>query len=256
MKEGTITNMYKTSPQEIQQMWDNYFPDITLTQTEWFKKYLPGQLMDGLRIALDKRKSGGFEREDEHNIGKYVIGVIKKICKGELTTQCGTGYCVRAELLVPAQYEITEADRARFKAKLQSSGDHHLFNAAKRKSGYGRFWVNGDTIGAHVFAFFLPTGRLPDAKALGGVNGLQVAHTCGRRACCNADHLRLTTKLVNLQERAYSKKSGYKPNARSEASEEHYGSTDGIGCNSNTVTTGDDLKDIFSMPPPLSDITL
>ena len=55
--------------------------------------------------------------------------------------------------------------------------------------GYGRIWHNGKKRGAHVVAFELEKGPIPD--------GLQPDHKCRVRSCINADHMEAVTPKVN-----------------------------------------------------------
>lgn len=82
----------------------------------------------------------------------------------------------------------TEAQRAAFYARLdtQSVPGCHLWTGGTEGSGYGRLWVAGRSENASRYSMSLLYGPLPE--------GLLLAHRCGRRACCNPDHLFLTTR--------------------------------------------------------------
>lgn len=190
-----------TSSEEVHRLWRQYFHDVLLTATSWFEKYEPELLEEAMQIAVEKRNKREFKAEDETNIGKYIVGVAGKLERGDIVDQPGVTGLIKVDVWVPADYEITLKDKARFTAKLRRCRRCLLFHGASSTGGYRRFSVNGRSVSAHFFAFFAEVGRLPNANGLGGVNGLQVAHTCGNRSCCNPRHLRLTTKQVNLWER-------------------------------------------------------
>ena len=178
----------------VREVWSKYFDDIPLTETRWFERIDRAIFERALGIASEKRKNGKkFQALDEKNVGKYVTAIGCNIEKGFCTS----------EFWFKGDYRVTNSDRSRFQRKIKRSGGCLLFRGAKTSGGYGRFWVNERSVNAHFFAFFLNIGYLPAPQALGGVNGLQVAHTCGNRRCCNHLHLRLTTKDANLSERVY-----------------------------------------------------
>jgi hypothetical protein len=216
---------WKTDSETIRQMWQAYFPDIKLTETRFFEKYETGLLQEAMRIATENRKNGKeFKKLDEENVGKYVLGILRKLKQGETVKKNGTSVTLNATVSIATNYKITEKDKARFKAKLTPDGDCLLFRGASTTGGYGKFWVNNRSVPAHYFAFFSEFGDLPAANGLGGTNGLQVAHNCRNRSCCNPRHLRLTTKTVNLRERVHK---GVLRLVQS-GDRSHYGSADGI----------------------------
>lgn len=57
-------------------------------------------------------------------------------------------------------------------------------------NGYGRFGVNGRVKQAHVFAYELTIGPVPE--------GLELDHLCRNRRCVRPDHLEPVTRRVNL----------------------------------------------------------
>ena len=189
------------SPVEVRSLWQQYFPNILLTDTKWFEKYEPELLERAMQLAAEQTKASRFGVEDEINIGKYLIGIVRNLQDGKAHEKLERWFVVKSEFCFTADYEITSADRDRFAEKLTEQGDHWLFRGASTTGGYKKFWANGRSLPAHFFAFFADLGYLPKANGLGGVNGLQVAHACGLRDCCNPKHLRLTTKGLNLLER-------------------------------------------------------
>lgn len=197
----------KSKPNErVRSLWQAYCPDIPLTDTRWLERYESWILTRGLQITAEVIKNGRpFAAMDEENVGRYVVAVINKLTEGSTVKRSGSQVLLKAEVWFQADYRITERDEARFKSKLQRSlsSDCLLFSGASTTGAYGKFSFRGRSVTAHFFAFFLEKRFLPAANALGGVNGLQVAHSCGNRSCCNPRHLRLTTKRVNLGERIY-----------------------------------------------------
>lgn len=72
-----------------------------------------------------------------------------------------------------------------FKARTESSNGCLLWTGSINKSGYGAIRVNGETRGAHRFAWTESGRSIPSGRTLD--------HTCHVRRCVNVDHLRLAT---------------------------------------------------------------
>jgi len=190
------------SPAVVRSLWEEYIPDIPLSDTRWFEKYETRLVKKGMRIAADNRKNGKrFKANDEKHVGKYVIGIIRNLKAGKRVERIGPFFPVKAEFCFESDYRITPADHERFARKLTAVGACLLFGDSSTTNTYPRFSVAGRSVSAHFFAFFAKLGYLPRSNALGGVNGLHVAHTCGKRSCCRPEHLRLMTKGLNLKER-------------------------------------------------------
>jgi HNH endonuclease len=77
---------------------------------------------------------------------------------------------------------------ARFWAKVDKAGNCWEWLAGKR-SGYGRFKLNGHTVSAHRYAYELLRGPIPA--------GLTLDHRCRNRGCVNPAHLDAVPNRVN-----------------------------------------------------------
>lgn len=60
------------------------------------------------------------------------------------------------------------------------------------KDGYGRFYINGKTIGAHRASYLIYKGDI--------VNNLFVLHSCDNPKCVNPEHLWLGTQKMNMDD--------------------------------------------------------
>lgn len=67
---------------------------------------------------------------------------------------------------------------------------HWIFQGTK-PNGYGQVWNGERVIGAHVAAYQLFKGPIP--------NGLEIDHLCRVPACINPEHLEAVTHTVNMQ---------------------------------------------------------
>lgn len=121
-----------------------------------------------------------------------------KICSFE---GCGkvehsSGFCnahnkqrLRGEQL--KQLRMQGDDVARFKSYLQSDGDCLVWTGVKR-NGYGSIKIKRKIWSAHKYAYTLWVGEIPE--------GSVVHHKCAVKACCNPEHLQLTTHHDNMAE--------------------------------------------------------
>lgn len=91
-----------------------------------------------------------------------------------------------------------EAERDRFWAKVDQSGDCWLWTAATSAKGYGQFRASrgASQVAAHRYAYMDLVGPIPD--------GLALDHLCRVRNCVNPAHLEpVTTAENNLRSLPY-----------------------------------------------------
>lgn len=87
---------------------------------------------------------------------------------------------------------VSQATLDRFLAKVQKSPDPDgcwLWTAGRFKKGYGGFYVDGQMVRAHRFAYEQFVGPVPD--------GLMVLHTCDVYTCVRPTHLYAGTREQN-----------------------------------------------------------
>ena len=77
------------------------------------------------------------------------------------------------------------------KVNKQGPDDCWEWQASRGTKGYGQAWWKPAkrAIGAHQVAYLLTHGEIPE--------GLQVAHTCHNKLCCNPAHLEAQTSSDN-----------------------------------------------------------
>jgi len=96
------------------------------------------------------------------------------------------------------EYNITEKDVARFMSFVEKDPETGAWNwmGGISSSGYGGFWLDGKTIGAHRISYEIKHGRIPD--------GVFVCHKYEHlgRHNVNPDHLFLGTHTDNMQDAA------------------------------------------------------
>lgn len=92
----------------------------------------------------------------------------------------------------------------RFYKKVDTSGNCHEWIAGKDTGGYGIFRIENRNRPAHRIAYELAYGPFDPA--------MHVDHICHVKACVNPEHLRLTTRVQNAENRAgatkHNKSSG------------------------------------------------
>ncbi len=85
-----------------------------------------------------------------------------------------------------------EAVRERFFAKTQRMENGCLEWQAGYVNGYGQFWMNGKSMGAHRVAWELEWGAKPGF--------LYVCHTCDNMRCVESKHLFAGSQKDNVQD--------------------------------------------------------
>lgn len=84
-------------------------------------------------------------------------------------------------------------DLRRFWAKVNKFDDCWEWRGNRIPKGYGRFFVDGRNIGAHVFSWVIHNGRpVPE--------GLMVCHACDNPPCVRPDHLYAGTHQQNMDD--------------------------------------------------------
>jgi hypothetical protein len=102
------------------------------------------------------------------------------------------GYHGRLESLPPAGPRIPSADwQEKFAAKVDTSGDCHMWLGAFDQHGYGLFLFDGRQRPAHRIAYTIAHGYVP--------SGLVVDHLCANKWCVNPDHLEAVTNGENVR---------------------------------------------------------
>lgn len=66
----------------------------------------------------------------------------------------------------------------------------HEWIGGREPRGYGRFWLNGKTISAHVAAYILYCGQVP--------KGMTIDHLCKNKSCVRPDHLEAVSMRENV----------------------------------------------------------
>ena len=95
-------------------------------------------------------------------------------------------------LRVGAPVQDAAARFMRYAAPLPDPGCWPWRGALNWK-GYGKFWIEGRTVGAHRFAWEYRHGPIAD--------DLTIDHLCRNKACVNPDHMELVSRAENAARR-------------------------------------------------------
>lgn len=110
---------------------------------------------------------------------------------------CGTHY-QRLRTTGSVRAEVPIAVGAHHAWLIRNCSPNHdecvLWPFSTAKNGYGQVCVGSKGMGAHVVACEIAHGTKPSPTH-------EAAHSCGRRACINARHLRWATQVENAADR-------------------------------------------------------
>lgn len=90
------------------------------------------------------------------------------------------------------QHQRRVALSIRFWKKVEKTDSCWLWRGSTNSDGYGTVGVDGRTIGAHIVAYRLTYGEVPEGRAL--------RHTCDVRNCVRPTHLIPGTQLENMRD--------------------------------------------------------
>jgi hypothetical protein len=96
---------------------------------------------------------------------------------------------------------IRETTHERFWRQVAKTDECWIWTGALR-NGYGAFWVEGRTIGAHRWAYEHTVGPIPDGLTLDHTchkRGCTPGKSCPHRACVNPSHLEPVTTGENTR---------------------------------------------------------
>lgn len=85
---------------------------------------------------------------------------------------------------------IKESAESRFWQHVEKTDTCWLWTASLRGKGYGQFWDGKTQVQAHLFAYRMLRGGIPQ--------GLTIDHLCKVKRCVNPDHLEPVTMHVNI----------------------------------------------------------
>lgn len=114
----------------------------------------------------------------------------------------------------------------RFWPKVRKTETCWLWTAAVDRRGYGRFQLQGRTVGAHRFAYELLVGPI--------TAGLQIDHLCRVTSCVNPAHMEPVTADENRRREAEANRKSHCPRGHEFTPENTYVSPTNGGRNCRT----------------------
>lgn len=86
------------------------------------------------------------------------------------------------------------SDQARLMANVPKAGVDECWEwtGGRSDKGYGKYFIDGRTVGAHRWAYIFAKGPIPAGQV--------IRHTCDNPPCCNPDHLLAGTHAQNMQD--------------------------------------------------------
>jgi hypothetical protein len=109
----------------------------------------------------------------------------------------GHGYCVKHRYRArrhgdPSIVLVEQDPTVRFHASyvVTGSGCWEWQNSDTNQFGHGRFWADGERVGAHRWSYEHFVGPIPE--------GFVIDHLCRNPCCVNPEHLEPVTQEVNL----------------------------------------------------------
>jgi hypothetical protein len=94
--------------------------------------------------------------------------------------------------MVAGTFEFTPKEIERFFAKLKPQEECLIWTGSRDKYGYGMVANKRIVVPAHVAAFYLHFGQMPE--------GMGICHSCDNPPCCEPSHLWAGDQFANLRD--------------------------------------------------------